>query len=131
MEISESFLRPVIDALRFVLEAVGALWIAIGAGLAFIQLVGAHLRSATQSFTPIRITFSRYLSLALEFQLASDILTTALVPSWSQVGTLAAIAAIRTALNISLSRELREYEEKRDREKEAVRDASSESRPRS
>jgi uncharacterized membrane protein len=70
------------------------------------------VQQQTASFTPIRLAFSRYLSLALEFQLASDILTTALKPSWQDLGRLAAIAAIRTALNYFLSREIREYTDK-------------------
>jgi len=112
MEISDSFLRPAIDTLRFALEAVGAFWIAVGGVLALYQLLSAHVHLKTATFTPIRLMFSRYLSLALEFQLASDILTTALAPSWEQVGKLAAIAVIRTALNYFISREIHEYSEK-------------------
>lgn len=44
--------------------------------------------------------------MALEFQLAADILATAVAPSWNQIGKLAAVAAIRTALNYFLSREM-------------------------
>jgi uncharacterized membrane protein len=120
MEISDSFLRPPIDAIRFALEATGAFWIAMGGALALFQLLSAHIRLKTASFTPIRLTFSRYLSLALEFQLASDILTTALAPSWEQVGKLGAIAVIRTPLNYFLSREMREYSEKLERDESAV-----------
>jgi uncharacterized membrane protein len=43
---------------------------------------------------------------ALEFQLASDVLQTAISPSWDQLGILAAIATIRTALHFFLSREM-------------------------
>ena len=49
-----------------------------------------------------------YLALALELQLACDILSTAVAPTWERIGKLAAIAVIRTALNFFLSREMRE-----------------------
>ena len=44
----------------------------------------------------------------MEFQLGADILSTAIAPSWEQIGKLGAIAVIRTALNYFLSREMRE-----------------------
>ncbi len=90
------------------------------------ELVAAYIRRSAASFTPIRLGFSRYLSLALEFQLASDILSTAIAPSWDEIGKLGATATIRTALNYFLSREMREYTEKEAREENVVsREAES------
>jgi len=40
--------------------------------------------------------------------LGADILATAIAPTWDQIGKLAAIAVIRTALNHFLRRELEE-----------------------
>src|SRR5262245_60192864 len=114
MEATGGILVPAIQWLRVALETVGAAWIAVGSVYALVQLVAAHLRGQTASFTPIRLMFSRYLSLALEFQLASDILSTALDPTWQELGKLGAIAAIRTALNYFLSREIREYREREE-----------------
>jgi uncharacterized membrane protein len=59
-------------------------------------------------FTEVRLDFARYLALALEFQLAADVLQTAISPTWDQLGILAAIATIRTALNFFLAREMKE-----------------------
>ena len=56
---------------------------------------------------PIRLTLARYLSLALEFQLAADILSTAISPSWDEIGKLSAIAVIRTGLNYFLGLEVK------------------------
>jgi uncharacterized membrane protein len=114
MEQTGGLLVPAIQWLRVALETVGAAWIAVGSVYALVQLVLAHLRGQTASFTPIRLMFSRYLSLALEFQLASDILSTALDPTWQELGKLGAIAAIRTALNYFLSREIHEYREREE-----------------
>jgi len=117
---SEDVLLTLVRGLRLALEGVGALWIAVGFVFAFAELISAHMRRQTASFTQIRLTFSRYLSLALEFQLASDILSTAVAPTWDEIGKLSATAVIRTALNYSLTREIRDYSEKRDREEAAL-----------
>jgi uncharacterized membrane protein len=61
-----------------------------------------------RNFNDVRIAFARYLALALEFQLAADILSTAIAPSWDQIGKLGAVAVIRTALNFFLMREMRD-----------------------
>src|SRR5262249_17533573 len=97
---------------RLGLETMGALTIAIGA----VTKVAGMLRQAAArqdvSFTNARFGLSRYLALALEFQLAGDILETAIAPEWTKIGQLAAIATIRTALNYFLSREI--ADEKRE-----------------
>lgn len=108
----ESLLANLIPILRLTTEAIGALWVAVGVIVAFLELLRAHFDGEVTSFTAIRLRFSRYLSLALEFQLASDILSTAIAPSWQELGRLGATAVIRTALNYFLTREMREYREK-------------------
>jgi len=62
------------------------------------------------------LRLGRWLVAGLTFQLAADILATAITTSWEEVGRLAAIAAIRTALNYFLERDLNEV---RDREGKA------------
>ena len=47
-----------------------------------------------------------WLLLALEFELAADVVRTAIAPTWDDVGQLAAIAAIRTVLNYSLEKDI-------------------------
>lgn len=58
------------------------------------------------AFNRIRLSLGRFLALGLEFQLAGDVLRTAIAPSFDQIGQLAAIAAIRTGLNFFLGREI-------------------------
>jgi uncharacterized membrane protein len=55
----------------------------------------------------IRIQFGSSLTIALELLLAADILATAIAPTWDDIGKLAAIAVLRTALNFFLERELK------------------------
>ena len=94
--------------LKLGVETVGAAIIALGILSAGWLLVKALAKRKTADFTAIRLALARYLALALEFQLGADILSTAIAPSWEQIGKLGAIAVIRTALNYFLSREMRE-----------------------
>jgi uncharacterized membrane protein len=112
---------------RLIIEGTGAIWIATGFCYAAVQLVSLHVRKQASTFLPVRITFTRYLSLGLEFQLAADILSTAISPSWNELGKLGATATIRTTLNYFLSRDAREYGERREHEKELVHTRQTES----
>jgi uncharacterized membrane protein len=110
--------------LRLAIETTGAIIIALGVLIALGAFVRAFRRRhdatyATEGYNGVRLTLARYLALALEFQLGADILSTAIAPSWDQIGKLGAIAVIRTALNFFLGREMRE-EVKRTEEREAM-----------
>ncbi|HEX7977105.1 MAG TPA: DUF1622 domain-containing protein [Gemmatimonadaceae bacterium] len=93
-------------AVRNALEFLGALSIVAGAILTLVKLVRPLRAGQHVSVTNSRFQLSRYLTLALEFQLSSDVLGTAIAPSWTAIGKLAAIGAIRTALNYFLTREI-------------------------
>jgi uncharacterized membrane protein len=54
------------------------------------------------------LRYARWLVAGLTFQLAADILETAIAPSWDDVGKLAAIAVVRTFLNFFLERDVTE-----------------------
>ncbi|WP_151088962.1 DUF1622 domain-containing protein [Hymenobacter baengnokdamensis] len=105
--------------LKLGVEVVGALIIALGIVTAGGLLVRALLARRTADFTAIRLTLARYLAMALEFQLGADILSTAIAPSWEQIGKLGAIAVIRTALNFFLSKEM-EDERKQSSDEQTV-----------
>ncbi|MFC5460987.1 DUF1622 domain-containing protein [Massilia niabensis] len=94
--------------LRLLVEALGAGVVAVGVLVVMAGLVQYTLTCGERTLVPIRLAFARYLTLALELQLAADILSTSVAPSWEQIGKLAAIAVIRTALNFFLNKELRE-----------------------
>lgn len=110
--ISESTLRDGVDVLVRLVESAGALVIFVGALIAFVRFVVGGLRTRQPAiFVPVRLGLGRFLTLGLEFQLASDVLRTAIAPSFRELGQLAAVAAIRTALNFFLAREIREERE--------------------
>ena len=98
-------------AVRNALEFLGALSIVFGAILTLVKLLRPMLAGERVSVTESRFQLSRYLTLALEFQLSSDVLGTAIAPTWSAIGRLAAIGTIRTALNYFLTREMKEQRE--------------------
>jgi uncharacterized membrane protein len=66
---------------------------------------GVHFRNAY-------LSYARWLIGALTFQLAADIVQTAITPvwNWNEIGHLAAIAVIRTFLNFFLERDVAEME---------------------
>ncbi len=97
-----------VEWLRLLVETLGALVIAAGVAVAIVGLLRHVVAQHGAPFTPIRLSFARYLTLALELQLAADILSTSVAPTWDRIGKLAAIAVIRTALNYFLSREMKD-----------------------
>ena len=105
---AEFALQELVQWLRLGVEAIGALIVALGVFLAAVLFARSLASRQTADFNAIRLTLSRYLALALEFQLGSDILSTAVAPSWTEIGKLGAIAIIRTVLNYFLSKEMRE-----------------------
>ena len=87
-------------------EAIGALVISVGVVVAFMVWVMSELRLRPVAYEHVRLLLGRFLALGLEFQLAADILKTAVSPSWTDIEQLAAIAAIRTVLNFFLAKEI-------------------------
>jgi len=67
------------------------------------RIVGEGPQAAKEQ---VRLKLGRWLAVALEFELGADILRTAVAPTWSEIGQLAAIAAIRTILNYFLQQEI-------------------------
>jgi len=97
--------------LELFLETIAILVVAIAVVIAIKRLFhhktkgkGHHLQEQ------IRLEFGQTLALSLEFQLAADIVATAVSPSWEDVAKLGAIAGIRTFLNYFLQREVQELQ---------------------
>lgn len=67
---------------------------------------GGAIAGGADAKEEVRLKLGRWLALSLEFALAADILRTAVAPSWDEIGKLAAIAVLRTALNFFLQREI-------------------------
>ena len=105
MNVSET-LRLVAQTIATLVEGVGVAIVAVAVVLTTARYV-ASLAARRQLLPDVaRLGLGRSLALSLEFLLGADILRTAVEPSWDEIGRLAAIAAIRTALNFFLQREI-------------------------
>ncbi len=96
-------------------EVTAALLIGIGAVEAIVRLAMPRSKfGKTAPFAKHREIFVRFgvwLMLGLEFELAADIIRSAISPSWTDIGQLAVIAAIRTVLNYFLEKDIMEQVE--------------------
>ncbi len=108
MEAAEAILTNVVLWLTFVAESMSALLVGAGMVAAIYQLVRLGRAPTRIRYLQLRLTMARFLVVALEFQLAADILNTAQETTWVQLGRLGAIAVIRTFLAYFLEREINE-----------------------
>lgn len=98
-----------------VIDLMALLIIAIATVAAFVRSLGLMLRHDSISGHERRavwLTYSRWLVAGLTFQLAADIIESAIAPSWEAIGQLGAIAVIRTFLNFFLERDVAEMRER-------------------
>lgn len=95
------------------MEVVAALIIAFGGLISLIRLILLRTSSGPPFHNRRRvfIEFGTWLILGLEFELAADIIRSAISPTWHDIGQLGAIAVIRTFLNYFLERDVREFAE--------------------
>ncbi len=100
--------KTLIQYLSRGVECAAALLIGIAALEATVKSLVLFVRRGAppEQKNEVRLTFARWLAVALEFELAADILNTAVTPTWSDIEKLAAIATLRTALNYFLEREI-------------------------
>ena len=96
-------------------EAAAALIVGLASVEAILRSLRAFVRDASGAGAAgrshdekeeIRLRLGRWLAVALEFLLAADILRTAVAPTWTEIGQLAAIATLRTLLNYFLQKEI-------------------------
>ena len=102
------------------IEAVAVLIIAFASIEATINIVRVVLRrgSSTEG-REVWMRYARWLIAGLTFQLAGDIVHTAIAPTWDEIGKLAAVAVIRTFLTYFLDRDM-EAERRLDREESSA-----------
>ena len=111
----EELFKTFAGTIATLVEGIAALFIAVGAAEALWSLMrrfasrGPHDGRRRKE---IWVQFAIWLLLALEFELAADVLRTAISPTWDDVGMLAAIAAIRTVLNYFLEKDIEKFMER-------------------
>ena len=111
----EEYFRALAGAVALGVNVCAALFIAVGAIEALYRIV-LRYTPHTGAVIPrkaIWVSFATWLLLALEFELAADVLETAISPTWNDVGMLASIAGIRTVLNFFLEKDIERYAEQK------------------
>jgi uncharacterized membrane protein len=114
----QELFKSVASTIALVVEGAAALIIAYGAMEA---LYGSTIAIARKHTVGVRkqvwLGFGMWLLLGLEFELAADIIRTAVAPTWTDIGQLGAIAVIRTFLNYFLEKDLEKYESSAEADK--------------
>jgi len=104
------FLAAGVEAAAAVIIGIAAIEATIRAFLIFFRgdriSRGSVADTMSDEKENVRLRLGRWLAVALEFELAADILRTAIAPTWKEIGQLAAIAVLRTALNYFLQQEI-------------------------
>ena len=97
-----------------IIHAMALLVVAFGTAQAFVQSIRAMLNPTPTGhrFHHAYVQYARWLVAALTFQLAADIIATAVSPSWEEIWNLAAISVIRTFVNYFLERDMAALEQR-------------------
>jgi uncharacterized membrane protein len=111
MDTAELILEEFVKVVALALEFTAVLCIAVGFVKAFILLLKRRQEHYSPMYNRLRLLFGGWLVLALEFQLAADIVKTTVAPTYENLIQLGAVAIIRTFLNYFLSKELHELPE--------------------
>jgi len=112
----------VIDLMALIIIACGTIIAFVSALRLFFagvfdpSLRGEHGYMKGHARRVLWMDYGRWLVAALTFQLAADIVESAIAPTWEAIGQLGAVAVIRTFLNYFLEHDMQEV-----REREAAR----------
>jgi len=104
-----------INMIAVVIVVVGVVVAVVG--LLRLQIAGTATLVAMRG---LWMDFARVLIAGLTFQLAADVVETAISPSWEDLGKFAAIAAIRLLLSYSLDRDMTAIGERQRADEERI-----------
>jgi uncharacterized membrane protein len=104
----EVWLKTWTYKLAFGIEASAAVMIGVAVIISVYQVFSVFFRNVdgVEERDNVRIRLGRWLALALEFEIAADILRTTITPTWNQIGQLAAVVILRTVLNHFLQKDI-------------------------
>lgn len=109
--IIEHFLEMIVPYVAGVLEIIGVLFIIVGVVYALYKLISRRNRVETRH---VKLILSEYMTVALDFLLAAEILYTIVVGSWSDFVLIAAIMIMRVGLTALLHWEINILEKNED-----------------
>lgn len=111
----EEWLYLIAGGIALSIELVAILVIAYGSISALISVIRLVLAGGSNAEKRlVWMTYAQWLVVGLTFQLAADIVSTTVAPTWDQIGRVAAIAAIRTMLTFFLDRDIEAIRERDD-----------------
>ncbi len=102
------YAEPVAHTVSTAVEIAAAVIIGVAVIIAMKNYVSLLLSKRSNiEQREIRLQFGSSVAVALELLLGADVIATAVAPTWDDIGKLAAVATIRTALNFFLERDLK------------------------
>ena len=109
----EDLFQRIASPVAVLAEAAAVLIVALGVIQALVSVVKylSGRQRGTGARKEIWMSLALWLLLALEFELAADIVRSVITPSWTDIGRLAAIGVVRTLLNYFLEKDLEKYGE--------------------
>ena len=110
----EQWMTEITHYVSLTIEAMALLVIVFASAQAFLGTLRLMFGAASTDHQTraVWLRFARALVAGLTFQLAADLVHTAIAPTWDEVGRLAAIAVIRTFLNYFLERDVAEIDQR-------------------
>ena len=105
--VATKYAALLIDILALVVIVIGTIEAFVGGLRVMLDPNRTH-----RDMREVWLRYARWLVAGLTFQLASDIIETAVAPTWDDIGRLAVIAVIRTFLNYYLERDVVEVRER-------------------
>ena len=102
-------MKTVAEAVKIYISYAAEIVAALIIGIALLKMLHGYskvLHQNSEKKEILRVRFGSSVAIALEMLLGADVLATAVAPSWDDIGKLAAIAVLRTALNYFLQKEL-------------------------
>jgi uncharacterized membrane protein len=95
---------------KLLISFFGTLTILIGALIAIYRYILYRFiySSINANLNNIRLDLARTIILGLEFFIASDVIETTITPDFQSLGILCVLVIIRTILNVSLHKEIKE-----------------------
>ncbi len=119
LKTTELELHHAATILKLVIESIAIFIVAFSILKTVPKFLRSYQKKDSENFDhEIRLDLGLSLALALEFLLAADIVATAVTPTWESIGSLGAIAGVRTFLNYFLRQEVKDLAAEKYRKKE-------------
>ena len=104
----KDWLKLAVDYTSSITNLLALVFVAVGTVETFLRGLRDIMRPSTAGYEmrDAYLRHARWLIAGLTFQLAADIVETAVDAGWDQIGRLAAIAVVRTFLSYFLERDM-------------------------